>query len=204
MKGYFVLGGSRGIPPDLPTFDTRVSYVGNHTKSKERGKFVICSDLDQMTINMPSRDKQIILWSSKDDHKFFSSMQNLDSEFGINYRSKLLSMVDLLSPDFYGAVNNINVSTHGSIALLGSSISYFGIQDTQSGASYLMWGTDEDLRALQISSPLRYLIYRFPKTKAVFLPGESICSKWWRWVSNFSTLHAFNALEMRLTNGPTG
>lgn len=201
MKGYFVLGSRMGIPPDLPTFTP--TYSGNHTKAKGRGKFVICTDLEQDVVNLPSRDKQVLLWSTSPE-KFRARIQVLESTFGVNYRSKILSILDDMPQDFIGAVNNINQSTHGSLAIVGSSISYFGLFDTQSDSAYLMWGSVEDLRSIQIHSPLRYLVYRFPQTPAVFLVGESVCSKWWRWFSNFNTLHAFNALEMRLTDGPTG
>lgn len=202
MRGYFVLGSRMGIPPDLPTFE-EPTHSGNHTKAKGRGKFVICTDLPQDVINLPSRDKQILLWSTAPE-AFRDRIKVIETTFGTNYRSKILAMLDDLPADFVGIVNNMNVSTHGSLAIVGESISYYGLFDTQSDSAYLMWGSDADLRGIQIHSPLRYLVYRFPKTQVVFLVGESVCAKWWRWFSNFNTLHAFNALEMRLTDGPTG
>lgn len=199
MKGYFVLG-SANTPPPL-SVGTSNGMAGNHTGSRTRGQFEIFTDVESKVINMPSRDKQVMLWEeTPEETDFVQCMSVIDSEPGTNYREKLLKMLAKLPRNFVGAVNNVSTSTHGSLAILGD-LEYFGLHDLQTETSYFVWGTSNDIRNLQLTNPLRYLLYRFPPMPAVFLPGETTCSKWWRWTKNNPLLHAFNALEMRLNNG---
>jgi len=199
LTGYFVLGGT-GNPPALPF--TGVAS-GNHTGARARGQFVIDTDLESHTVNIPSRDKTVTSWMSQDGQLIATRLATLDAEPGPNYRTKLISLFEDL-PDLFGALVNVSTSTHGSIALVGEQVRYYGLYDQQSDTSYLLWGAESDLHTLQRMYPLRYLVYRFPPMRVVFLPGEVICSKWWRWTRNASLLNAFNALEMRLNNGPSG
>ncbi len=123
---------------------------------------------------------------------------------GVNYRAKLLALCDEMPCEFLGMMNNVSTSTHGSLAVLGD-VSYFGLYDKVADTSYIVWGQESDLQTLQRMFPLRYLVYRFPQMPVAFLPGEVLCSKWRRWTKGSSSLlHAFNALEMRLNNGPAG
>jgi len=192
-----VLGGT-GNPPLLPF----TGVQGNHTGSRVRGQFCISSDYEAHTVNIPSRDKQVTCWASYAGSALAARLSVLDADPGPNYRAKLLAAVEGL-PNVVAALLNTSTSTHGSIALIGSQTSYYGLYDQQSDTSYLLWGTPEDLRMLQVQAPLRFLVYRFPSMPVVFLPGEAICSKWWRWTKSSTLLHAFNALEMRLNNGPS-
>jgi hypothetical protein len=198
IKGYFVLGGTN--PPQLPV----TGFSGNHTGTRTRGQFVISTEHQAVTVNIPSRDKSVAMWAPE---YALTALQSriavLDSEPGPNYRAKLLTLLQDMPADFSAVLSNESTSTHGSLALLGS-LTYYGLHDSHTDTSYLFWGTPEDLLYIQHTNPLRYLLYRFPQMPGVFLPGEVICSKWWRWTRNASLLQAFNALEMRLNNGPAG
>lgn len=205
MRGYFVLGG-KGLPAaiDSPLFFN--CALGNLTGSADRGQWKFNSTADPQTINIPTRDKQVVLWSSSENEaqKFYNLVSVLDSEEGVNYRDKLISLKSNFDDSFLGVINNVSISTHGSLALVGDFF-YYGLHDVSSGTSYVMWTLDsEDLIQLQRQYPLRYLVFRFPPMPVAFLPGEILCGKWWRWTKSSSLLHAFNALEMRLTNGSTG
>lgn len=195
--GYFVLGGA-SKPPPLPLGDLEKGLKGNHTASRTGGDFFICCDYPKQTVNIPTRDKRVDLWSPNVS-VLAEHIATLDSQPGENYRAKLLPLLKHVSE---GVINNISTANHGSIALLGLP-SFYGLHDNQSGSSYLVWCTEEDLNLLLIQHPLRYLVFRFPSMKVVFIPCELLCSKWWRWTKSHSLLHAFNALEMRLNNGPS-
>lgn len=200
MKGYLVLGGTN-IPPELP-FLKPVVARGNHTGSKFRGQFVLCTTAPSKVLHIPSRDKIVSVWSDGDLESFAQHVGTLDSQSGVNYRSKLASMVEALGPGFTGLINNEGTTNHGSLAIIsGADLFYYGLHDTFSDVSYIMWGTPKDLDTIRYSYPLRYLVYRFPSMPIVFLPGEAIGSKWWRWTRANSLFQAFNALEMRLANG---
>lgn len=198
MRGYFILGSTASDPPKL----SFLGFDGNHVGSKNRGYFVSESDFACQTLNIPSRDKQVLIWYSMERLIFSDLIEKIDSEPGPNYRAKLLAILEILDPAFQGVINNASTSTHGSLALLNPEGCY-GLHDNYSSTSYFMWGSENDLRSILIANPLRYLVYRFPTMPIVFLPGEIICSKWWKW-SKLNLLHAFNALEMRLNNGPAG
>jgi hypothetical protein len=203
IKGYFVLG-STGNPVPLNLHPlSPLSLAGNHTKSNTRGHWEIFTQKAPQTVNIPTRDKQVLWWSHPEDNRFAPLISVLDSEPGLNYRSKLLGLQEKLSSPFLGVINNVSTSTHGSLALIGD-FTYFGLHDTASGTSYLVWtDDDEDLQKIQQQTLLRYLVFRFPKFPVAFLPGEILCGKWWRWQKS-GLLQAFNALELRLNNGSAG
>jgi hypothetical protein len=206
LKGYFVLN-SDGTPPPLDIFHGEPPTSGNHISARGRGNWSL-SPFPELTVSIPSRDKQVEIRSPVAS-QLYQRVSVLDSSPGPTYRSKLLDLLgymdDLVCEGPRIAVlNNISTSTHGSLALLGDFV-YFGLHDPQANVSYLMWTTEPgDLPMLQARYPLRYLVYRFPQIPVVFLAGESVCSKWWRWTKSAPLLHAFNALEMRLSNGSSG
>ena len=195
IAGYFCLGGSNN-----PPFQAELS--GNHLGSRDRGHWGITSDLESTTLNIPSRDKQVQVWyPDTDSGVFLYLMSNLDSSHeNKTYREKLDRVADALQKDFIGFINNINVDTHGSLALVSNQdLHLYGIQDSSNQACYLVWSDElEFIQDILNKSPLKYLIYRFPMTSRFFLPSEAICSKWFRWLKNNSVLHAFNALERRI------
>lgn len=203
LNGYFALGGAQ-IPDDLPCF--KKQYSGNHLNSRSRGQWVIDCDLTPVNMNIPSRDKQVQLFSDVDDNKFLDLMSSIDSEYEEkNYRGKLNLVQQQLASAFTGIVNNISTSTHGSLALITNDtpIHFFGLHDTGLNYSYLMWCTDYDYhRVILESQPLRFLLYRMPAlvNSSIFLPGEVLCARWWRLSKNHgnNTLYGFNALERRL------
>ena len=204
FRGYFVLGSTNSNPPQLELAPQAFSVSGNHTGSKYRGEFSVITDFEPRTLHIPSRDKQVeVMVDLLVRPQFLALVEKLDSQPGPNYRSKILTAAESMPTHFYGAVNNVGVSKHGSLAIIDmeNQLKFYGLHDSNSDTSYFMWGEDEDLRDLQYRNPLRYLVYRFPPMKVVFLPGEAIGSKWWRWTRSNSLLHAFNALEMRLANG---
>jgi hypothetical protein len=204
MRGFFVLGAP-GVPAPIDSHIFADVVVGNHTGSANRGHWRLSDLPESQTINIPTRDKQVILWSSikSEERKFYNLVSVLDSEEGTNYKDKLMTLRSKMDDSFIGIINNISTSTHGSLALVGNFV-YYGLHDVSSGTSYILWTEDpEDLFQLQRQYPLRYLVFRFPPMPVVFLPGEILCGKWWRWTKSSSLLHAFNALEMRLNNGST-
>lgn len=202
LNGYFILGSVQASS-NLPLFSKACS--GSHVGSKSRGIWVVDSSFDSQIVNLPARDKQVQLWSNTGIFEFANLISSLDSSYlGLSYKEKLNGVRSNLTTEFQGTVNNINSSTHGSLALLCNlnPIYLYGLHDTQLDSSYLMWSTNQDfVYSLMEAQPLRYLLYRFPvlENNAIFIQSEAICSKWWGWLKTHkSHLHAFNALEKRL------
>lgn len=197
LKGYFLLSGS----PDPSLLDD--SWItGNHLRSQNRGAFGIHTDWTTSILNIPARDKQVTLWAASDEiEEFAIKMEFIDSSDGHNYKSKLLAMQDTLHFNFRGMVNNVNVSTHGSLALIGD-FNYVGVVDQHTQSVYIAW-SDTPFQATgyfgsDCDDANRYLVYRLPKMPVVFLPSENICAKWYKWQGSRNMLLAFNALERRL------
>lgn len=202
LKGYFVLGGPQ-LPRELPCFEGHMK--GNHVGSRNRGQWLLDYDLTEHSLHIPSRDKRLHLLSNVDNGAFYTSMETLDSSYGdVNYRAKLQTIQSKLDGAFVGVVNNVSTSTHGSLAIITNEtrLHFYGLHDTQLETSYLMWTTDDSLlNKVLDDTPLRYLLYRMPSVcwTSVFLPGEVICSRWWRLLKNHSShLYAYNALERKL------
>ncbi len=187
--GYFVLGG---LESDIPEYLT--TYCDHHLGDRPRGRWHLSTDHQQITINIPSRDKQVMLWSNYPE-EFSTRMSTLDSQFsGLPYLGKLQRSVSSLPLDFEGFVNNRNKDSHSSFAVLvPQGIDTVGLHDPKTGASFLLFSS-----VALGPPPERYLLYRFPQTKVLFISSEATCSKWWRWTSKSSVLLAFNALEKRL------
>jgi hypothetical protein len=226
LAGYVVLGGSQ-TSLSLPTIDE--TFKGG-LGSTVRGRWVIESSLEGETLNIPARGKSVQLlypplsdsgqpWQDRDKvrrARFADAIAQIDSSYeGLNYRAKLNTVLEtvngnrMFGASFLGAVLNLSVSTHASIALLSSvtPIYVWGLHDQQLESSYLVWSTDErHLLEMLAAEPLRFLVYRFPilKDASMFIQLETVCAKWYRWNQNHkSVLHAFNALEWRLYGGLT-
>ncbi len=203
MIGYFVLGGPGTAPP---LFTDTPAVQGNHTQSPSRGHHALF-DLHGWThseIHIPARDKKVDLWMTRPAPDFEERLKTLDSQYkGQTYTVKLANVIAPEQPDLQVVVLNTNIASHGSLAIcdLTRTLMFFGIRDTHTQTAYLFWGAEFNVRALLISNPLRYEIYRFPHIPVVFIASETLCAKWWRWTKNNSLLRAFNALEMRLVNG---
>lgn len=199
MRGYYVLGGGSGHI-ELPTFEKQ--YSGNLVGSRDKGNWVLDSRVSPLTVNLPARDKQVDVWATSNQEAFRIAVANLDASYGdAPYADKLHRIP--VDGAFAGAVINTNVSTHGSLGIkvVDSALFVYGLTDTQLKTSYLVWSSVDDIHRILSCMPLRFLLYRFPvmHTGAVFIQGEAICSKWWRWLKTHQqTLHAFNALEMKL------
>jgi hypothetical protein len=191
IRGYFILGGG-SVP--LPTFTGElVNTVGS---TKDKGGFCLESDLPMQLMNIPSRDKQVMLWTSDD---ILSRIATIDSFMGsTDYQTKLEAM----NLGVQGVI--LNKGQHSSIALLGDLLCY-GLYDTRLHIAYYFFTDSKaDLSRVLSADPLRYLIYRFPALEtACFIQSEAVCSKWWRWMKTHqSVLHAFNALEHKLHGRP--
>lgn len=190
FRGYFILVGNN----PLPTFSVEV--IGTVGSTRDKGGFCLESTLVPQTLSIPSRDKQVILWTSKD---IISRIATIDSFMGsADYQSKLEAMQLAVQ----GVI--LNKGQHSSVALLGNFFCY-GLFDTQLRSAYYFFTDDDsDLSRVLGSDPLRYLVYRFPLLKtACFIQSEAVCSKWWRWMKTHnSVLHAFNALEHKLHGRP--
>ena len=206
LNGYFMLGGPANVSAPLPLFEEH--YSGNHIGARARGDWVIDTDLDHAELIIPARDKRVELLAS-DLLDFSEEIGGIDSSYSdMTYRDKLLIIQQRLVPSFVGIVNNINVDTHGSLAVIFNEVPvYFtGLHDTQRNISYLLWSDDKSFVSRVLSAdPLRYLIYRMPERTnfSIFLQSEAVCSKWWRWIKTHnSVLHAFNALERRMFGEP--
>jgi hypothetical protein len=202
LNGYLALGGAQ-LPAPLPCFEASVK--GNHIGSRNRGHWVFDTYFQKTVLNIPSRDKQVESFTSTDCSLFSERLSGLDSENEhLTYKGKLNLILPELSPNFIGIVNNISTSTHGSLALVcrDAGLHFYGLFDTELDYTYLMWTSEAGFLAEVLESkPLRYLVYRMPilTNNSVFLPGEIICSKWWRLTKNHSqVLYALNALERRL------
>lgn len=198
FKGYFVLAGT----PHQELIDDEW-LLGNHTRNNLRGAFGIHTEWSTRTLNIPSRDKQVMLWADENQlDTFASAMEFIDSHEGPNYRAKLRVLLDSMPTGFRGVINNLNVSTHGSIALLGD-FHYLGVFDQQQKTAYLIWDAtpfdNQGYFGADCEDANRYLLYRFPLMPVVFLPSENICAKWRKWSgAPTGMLLCFNALERRL------
>jgi len=194
MRGYFSLSGQ----PTLPDF--RMTHEGPGVGARSLGRWGIATDLGSITLNIPSRDKQVMLWH-RTCPEFVSALATLDSSFqGLTYADKLTRVLTYLPANFVGMVSNISTDTHSSIAVLSNpGLSVCGLVDTKTASSYLLWAPDgqDPTHELRSAHPLRFLVYRMPRLHVLFLPAESVCSKWHRW-SKTSALLAFNALERKL------
>jgi len=202
LNGYFSLGGPQ-LPIPLPVF--KGTYKGNHINARNRGQWAFDTKFENKSLNIPSRDKRVTIFASSELSEFGSLMEFLDSEYDhANYRGKLNLILPNLSSSFVGIVNNISNSTHGSLAVLTNDtpLYFYGLHDVELEYTYLMWtASQEFFQSVLDAKPLRYLVYRMPVLQrgAVFLPGEILCSKWWRLNKNHpSTLYALNAIERRL------
>lgn len=203
ISGYMALGGG----PEF-VFDTFNSYEGEGV-GPQRGRWKMNTDLKSTTLSIPSRDKQVQLFYSADVATFGANMATIDSADGKNYKDKLRQVLNQLSPEFVGAVNNVNMAAHRSLAILTRQpeVHFYGLYDVQQRGAYLFWTTDPLIvQQVMDQNPLRFLLYRFPVLveDVVFLPQERICALWWTWIkrSEFSALQPFNALERRLFGQP--
>lgn len=190
LTGYFTLTGSAR----LATFDNP-DYEEALVANTEKGNLVLNTDLTAHGFDIPSRDKQVLLFGEYND-----DLAGIDSMFpGCSYQEKLERIGLGKSLGFI-----LNKTAHGSIAILGCQFHY-GLHDTRTNSSFYLF-TDDQNRLAQVlaAAPLRYLIYRFPENPpVVFVQAEGVCSKWWRWTkSHQSTLHSFNALEQKLYGLP--
>lgn len=205
-SGYFVLGCSPGVRPSgrlLPTFtpDTVHSPL---MMARNRGLWFLDSSLPRgEVINLPSRDKQVTVWTEY-YAEFRDVLGRIDSELpDLNYADKLANLIHGMD----GIVVNNARDTHGSMAIVfHSPLLVYGLHDAEEATSYLFWTTDPTRlsRMLQLR-PLKYAVFRFPTrdTTILFLQAEAICFKWQRWLrSNPSVLQAFNALEHRFYGPP--
>lgn len=203
LSGYLALGGGHEVI--WPQFK---DYLGEGVGPR-RGRWALNTDLKTNTLSIPSRAKQVQLFYSTDPGTFASLMSTIDSDQGPNYKTKLRTVLENLSPDFTGLVNNISMSTHRSLAILTreTRIHFYGLFDTKLKGSYLVWSSDpKEIQPLIDEEPLRYNLYRFPilEHDVVFVPQERLCALWWTWIkrSDYSALQPFNALERRLFGQP--
>lgn len=196
MNGYFVLGGGSGVL-ELPGFSRH--YTGNLVGSRDKGQWVLDTGITPTIINIPARDKHVQVWC--DHPPFEEALSLLDSNGTGPYASKLAAIP--IPTGSVAVAVNVNVSTHGSLGMRFETPLYvYGLSDTQMKTSYLVWSTDEShINTILNTMPLRFLLYRFPvaESGSIFIQGEAVCSKWWRWLKNHTQLlHAFNALEQRM------
>jgi len=203
ISGYMALGGG----PEF-VFTGFDQYEGEGI-GPQRGRWRMNADLKTTVLSIPSRDKQVQLFYSSSIESFAGSMASIDSEQGKNYREKLRSVLECLDSGFVGAVNNISLAAHRSLAILTNQcpVHFYGLYDVQQRGAYLFWTTEPlVVQRVMDQNPLRFLLYRFPVLfeDVVFLPQERICALWWTWIkrSEFSALQPFNALERRLFGQP--
>jgi hypothetical protein len=191
-RGYFILGGGN-IP--LPTFSSPLLNTVGSTKDK--GGFSLETDLTNFSLEIPSRDKHVSIWSETD--AVVDSIATIDSFLGsADYQSKLTAL------NLRQTCIILNIAQHSSVAIVGDFFCY-GLYDSKLRTAYYLFTDDaNDLSRVLSQDPMRYLIYRFPLLQgACFIQSEAVCSKWWRWMKTHqSVLHAFNALEHKLHGRP--
>lgn len=199
IAGSLALGGPQ-IPLALPLPPASLSVTGN-IGARTRGQWAIVADMESRVLNIPARDKQVQLITNS--FHIESTVSQLDSMDGSNYKAKLQQLLSDAGPGFQAVIINHNVSTHSSFGIVtaGSELYLWGLYDDQLGQAYLLWSSDmNEIVNVAASNPLRYLVYRFPVLQwdCLFIQIETICIRWWRWTKNGTTLRAFNALERRL------
>jgi hypothetical protein len=189
LRGYFTLTGT----PSLSTFDS-APYYDTLIQTKQKGELFLDTDLATHGFDIPSRDKQVLMFGD-----YCDEMSTVDSMFPeLPYQQKLIQLGLGQNPGFI-----LNRTSHGSIAILGCAFHY-GLFDLKTQSAYYLFSTESStLENCLAAEPLRYLLYRFPRSPVVFIQAEGVCSKWWRWMKTHqSPLHAFNALEHKLHGPP--
>lgn len=205
MIAYFVLGGTNSAPR-LDTGEPRI-IVDSRRGHFNAGYFeAVAPELEfEANVHLPSRDKQVSIWTCSFAPALTCEFETLDSRMReLNYTAKIKQALQNINFEGRAIVVNRSSSSHDSVVLIdtqASDLGFFGLHDCYANVSYLMWNTEHGVQNLLQASPLRYLLYRLPKLSVVFLPIEALRSKWWRWSKGGSLLKAFNALEMRLVNG---
>lgn len=205
LDGYFNIGGGSHIElPSFPEPTARLNLVG----ARDKGHCTLHTDWSSSTLDIPSRDKSVTLWSASNQglDSLSRGLAHIDSsQSGSSYTDKLSALRHADA----AFILNVNKDTHGSFALISGNdqIHLHGLYDTQLKSSYLVWSlSPARVDAIRQLDPLRFLVYRFPtldRGRVVFVQAEAVCSKWWRWMkSHQSQLHCFNALEYKLYGHP--